>query len=42
MQNADANSTQPKSKQINTKINRFVYIYTQSKINESYCLRAKT
>ena len=41
MQNANANLSQPKSKYINTKINRFVYIYTQFKINESYCLGAK-
>ena len=42
MQNADANSSQLKSKLINTKINRFIYIYTQFKINENFCRRAKT
>ena len=30
MQNVDANSSQPKNKWINAKINRFIYIYTHS------------
>ena len=30
MQNANANLSQPKSKQINMKINSFIYVYTHS------------